>query len=157
MAARRLTLSDDTARRDAVAVRDRSLLVEAGAGSGKTAVMAGRIAMLLAGGVAPRSVVAVTFTEFAASELLIRVRAFVSALAAGEIPVELRSALPDGLPEEQCGNLARADAALDEMTCSTIPCSASGSLRPIRSRPTSTPAPRHGPRSVGVPFAGDRR
>ena len=120
MSTRRLTLSDDTARREAVAVRDRSFLVEAGAGSGKTAVMAGRIAMLLAGGVAPKSIAAVTFTEFAASELLIRVRAFVSALVAGEIPIELRSALPDGLSEEQRGNLARADAALDEMTCSTI-------------------------------------
>ena len=120
MANGRLALSDDAARREAVAVRDRSLLVEAGAGSGKTAVLAGRIAMLLAAGVAPKSIAAVTFTEFAASELLIRVRAFVSALAAGDIPVELRSALPEGLSEEQRGNLARADAALDEMTCSTI-------------------------------------
>ena len=120
MTARRLTLSDDTARREAVAAHDRSFLVEAGAGSGKTAVMAGRIAMLLAEGIAPNSIAAVTFTEFAASELLIRVRAFVSALAAGEIPVELRTALPDGLSKEQRGNLARADAALDEMTCSTI-------------------------------------
>ena len=120
MTARRLTLSDDTARREAVAAHDRSFLVEAGAGSGKTAVMAGRISMLLAGGVAPNSIAAVTFTEFAASELLIRVRAFVSALAAGEIPVELRSALPDGLSEEQRCNLARADAALDEIACSTI-------------------------------------
>ncbi len=120
MAAGPLVLSDDAARREAVAVRDRSLLVEAGAGSGKTAVLAGRIAMLLAAGVAPGSIAAVTFTEFAASELLLRVRAFVSALAAADIPVELRSALPEGLSEEQRGNLARADAALDEMTCSTI-------------------------------------
>ena len=120
MAARRKTLSDDAARRDAIAVHDRSFLVEAGAGSGKTAVMAGRIAMLLAEGVAPRSIAAVTFTEFAASELLIRVRAFVGALAAGEIQTELRVALPGGLSEEQRRNLAAADAALDEMTCSTI-------------------------------------
>ena len=120
MAARRKTLSDDAARRDAIAVHDRSFLVEAGAGSGKTAVMAGRIAMLLAGGVAPKHIAAVTFTEFAASELLIRVRAFVGALAAGDIPTELRVALPDGLSDEQRGNLAAADAALDEMTCSTI-------------------------------------
>ncbi len=120
MAARRRTLSDDGARRAAVAVHDRSFLVEAGAGSGKTAVMAGRIAMLLAGGAAPKSIAAVTFTEFAASELLIRVRAFVGALAAGEIPTELRVALPGGLSDEQRRNLAAADAALDEMTCSTI-------------------------------------
>ena len=120
MAARRLTLSDDSARRAAIVVHDRSFLVEAGAGSGKTAIMAGRVAMLLAEGVAPNSIAAVTFTEFAASELLIRVRAFVSALAVDDIPVELRSALPDGLSEEQRGNLARAETALDEMTCSTI-------------------------------------
>ena len=120
MAARRKSLSDDAARREAIAVHDRSFLVEAGAGSGKTAVMAGRIAMLLAGGVAPKHIAAVTFTEFAASELLIRVRAFVGALTAGEIPTELRVALPDGLSDKQRSNLAAADAALDEMTCSTI-------------------------------------
>ena len=120
MAGRRLTLSDDAARTQAVAVHGRSFLVEAGAGSGKTAVMAGRIAMLLAGGAEPGSIAAVTFTEFAASELLIRVRAFVSALTAGDIPVELRTALPDGLSDEQRANLAEADAALDEITCSTI-------------------------------------
>ena len=120
MAATRHALSDDDARRDAIAVHDRSFLVEAGAGSGKTAVMAGRIAMLLAGGAAPKSIAAVTFTEFAASELLIRVRAFVGALAAGEIPTELRVALPDGLSEEQRSNLVAADTDLDEMTCSTI-------------------------------------
>ena len=119
MAARQ-ALVDDAARRDAIAIHDRSFLVEAGAGSGKTAVMAGRIAMLLAGGAAPKSVAAVTFTEFASSELLIRVRAFVAALAADEVPTELRVALPDGLSEVQRRNLAAAEAALDEMTCSTI-------------------------------------
>ena len=120
MASPRRTLSDDTARRDAIAVHGHSFLVEAGAGSGKTAVMAGRIAMLLAGGVAPKHIAAVTFTEFAASELLIRVRAFVGALAAGEVPAELRVALPKGLSENQRRSLTAADAALDEMTCSTI-------------------------------------
>ncbi len=116
----RASLSDDAARRDAIAVHNRSFLVEAGPGSGKTAVMAGRIAMLLAEGTAPKSIAAVTFTEFAASELLIRVRAFVSALTGGDIPTELRVALPDGCSEEQRSHLAAADAALDEMTCSTI-------------------------------------
>ena len=120
MAAQRTALSDDAARRDAIAAHDRSFLVEAGAGSGKTAVMAGRIAMLLAEAVAPKSIAAVTFTEFAASELLMRVRAFVSAVAAGDIPTELRVALPDGLSDEQRRSLIEADAALDEMTCSTI-------------------------------------
>ena len=42
------------------------------------------------------------------------------AYAAGEIPTELRVALPKGLSDEHRCNLAAADAALDEMTCSTI-------------------------------------
>ena len=112
-------LQDDGARRDAISLHDRSLLVEAGAGSGKTAVMAGRIAMMLAEGIAPASIAAVTFTELAASELLSRVREFVGDLSAGKIAAELRVALPDGLSEQR-DNLATASAAIDEITCSTI-------------------------------------
>ena len=114
------TLADDGDRRSAIRVHDRSFLVEAGAGSGKTAVLAGRIAMLLAEGVAPRSIAAVTFTEFAASELLIRVREFVGALADGEIPTPVGVALPNGLSEDRRGHLAIARESLDELTCSTI-------------------------------------
>jgi len=113
-------LRDDNARRAAIGVHDRSILVEAGAGSGKTAVMAGRIAAMLAEGVAPKSIAAVTFTELAASELLVRVRDFVSDLVAGTIPTELRIAFPHGLSETHQANLAAASAAIDEITCSTI-------------------------------------
>ncbi|KKN30982.1 hypothetical protein LCGC14_0828490 [marine sediment metagenome] len=113
-------LKDDAARRDAISGHDRSILVEAGAGSGKTAVMAGRVAVMLAQGVAPRAIAAVTFTELAASELLSRVRQFVEDLAADHVAPELRVGLPDGLSEEQRANLAAASAAIDEITCSTI-------------------------------------
>src|ERR1700674_2480569 len=98
-------LGDDAARREAIKAHDRSLLIEAGAGSGKTAVMAGRIALMLADGIPPKSIAAVTFTELAASELLIRVREFVSDLAAGTIPTELRIAYPAGLSKHQTANL----------------------------------------------------
>ena len=120
MTATSKALRDDDARRDAISVHDRSILVEAGAGSGKTAVMAGRIAIMLAEGVAPKSIAAVTFTELAASELLIRVRDFISDLAVGTIPTELRIALPDGLSDAHKDNLVAATAAIDEITCSTI-------------------------------------
>jgi exodeoxyribonuclease-5 len=113
-------LKDDSARRNAIRLHDRSFLVEAGAGSGKTAVMAGRIAVMLAEGIAPRSIAAVTFTELAASELLSRVREFVADLSAGKIAPELRVALPNGLSETQRDNLATASAVIDEITCSTI-------------------------------------
>ena len=97
-----------------------AFLVEAGAGSGKTAVMAGRIAMMLAEGIAPKAIAAVTFTELAASELLIRVREFVGDLTAGRIPAELRVALPGGLSDQHRQNLAAASDTIDEITCSTI-------------------------------------
>lgn len=113
-------LKDDGARRDAISLHDRSILVEAGAGSGKTAVMAGRIAVMLAEGVPPRAIGAVTFTELAASELLSRVREFVADLSAGRVAGELRVALPDGLSQVQRDNLDAASAAIDEITCSTI-------------------------------------
>ncbi|KAB2957337.1 MAG: AAA family ATPase [Rhizobiaceae bacterium] len=113
-------LKDDGARRDAISLHDRSILVEAGAGSGKTAVMAGRIAVMLAEGVAPRAIAAVTFTELAASELLSRVREIVADLSAGDVATELRVALPEGLSQAQRDNLATASAAIDEITCSTI-------------------------------------
>lgn len=113
-------LADDTARRIALSTHDRSLLVEAGAGSGKTAVMAGRIALLVASGVAPRSIAAVTFTELAASELVTRVHEFVAALLADDIPPELGAALPAGLSDAQRANLRVAAPHVDEITCSTI-------------------------------------
>ena len=42
-----------------------ALLVEAAAGTGKTALMAGRLTMLLARGTEPGAIAAITFTELA--------------------------------------------------------------------------------------------
>ena len=83
MSAEPIRLGDEAARRTAMSDHDRSFLVEAGAGSGKTAIMAGRIAMMLAAGTKPKTIAAITFTELAASELLERIREFVEALLAG--------------------------------------------------------------------------
>ena len=113
-------LADAEARRSAIAVHDQTFLVEAGAGSGKTAVMAGRIAALLASGVEPRAIAAVTFTELAASELLFRVRNVTAQLASGTVPVELSVGFPDGLSPAQLANVRAAEARIDEITCSTI-------------------------------------
>lgn len=115
-----MTLIDAAARHIALTEHDRSLLVEAGAGSGKTAILAGRIAALMADGIAPGRIAAVTFTELAASELLGRVQDFVALLLQNRIPVELHSAFPKGLSPEQKAQLLGARDALDEITCSTI-------------------------------------
>jgi exodeoxyribonuclease-5 len=53
-------LPDLPARRRALLDHDTTLLVEAGAGSGKTSLMAGRVALVLAAGVSSREIVAIT-------------------------------------------------------------------------------------------------
>ncbi len=113
-------LPDSLARMTALADHERSLLVEAGAGSGKTALMAGRVALLLAAGVHPKGIVAITFTEAAAAELQERIERTVQKLLGGNMPIELAATLPQGLSSAQRMNLESGAAALDEITCTTI-------------------------------------
>jgi exodeoxyribonuclease-5 len=115
-----VSLKDEPARRSAIADHGFSALVEAGAGSGKTAIMAGRVAMMLADGVAPKSIAAVTFTELAAAELLSRVREFVAKLLDAKVPTEMKCCLPAGLTPLQRDNLAAAATSIDEIACTTI-------------------------------------
>jgi exodeoxyribonuclease-5 len=99
---------------------DATLLVEAGAGTGKTALLAGRVVLLLAAGRAPSQIAAITFTELAASELLGRIGEYIEKLIAGNVPKPLQAALPQGLTAAQRENLAAARNKLDELTCTTI-------------------------------------
>lgn len=115
-----MTLPDKAARTIALTDIDRSFLVEAGAGSGKTSIIAGRVAMLFARGVEPKNVAAITFTEFAAGELRIRIERFVNELSVGTVSPDLESAFPQGVPTEHRANLVQARKALDQLVCSTI-------------------------------------
>jgi exodeoxyribonuclease-5 len=125
-----MTLPDEVARRLALTATDRTMLVEAGAGSGKTAILAGRIAFLLASGIAPKEIAAISFTEFAASELLIRIEKFTYDLSRGRIARELQTAFPEGLTDEQRCNVTDATAMLDQLTCTTIHGFAQALIRP---------------------------
>lgn len=65
--------------RAAVEYRGGNMQIIAGAGSGKTEVVSQRVTGLLAGGAAPESIVAFTFTERAAGELKARIERRVEA------------------------------------------------------------------------------
>jgi ATP-dependent exoDNAse (exonuclease V) beta subunit len=78
----------DQAARDRIATElDRTLFVEAGAGSGKTTALVGRVvALVTSGTVELRSIAAITFTEKAGAELRDRVRRELEERAAGDGP-----------------------------------------------------------------------
>ncbi len=113
-------LADGPARLRALTDLDATLLVEAAAGTGKTALMAGRLTMLLARGTEPGLIAAITFTALAASELSARVHRYVDELLAGRVPEPLRLALPNGLDPSQRRALSAAAGKLDELTAATI-------------------------------------
>ncbi|WP_245318926.1 UvrD-helicase domain-containing protein [Mesorhizobium temperatum] len=96
------------------------LLVEAAAGTGKTSLMAGRVAMMLAAGHHPGDIAAITFTELAASQLARRIRETIDTLLLGDVPAFLQAVLPQGLSEQQRNALVAFSPRLDELTATTI-------------------------------------
>ena len=109
--------SDQTVRDDAMHDLDTSIFLQAGAGTGKTSVLVGRLVEVIRRGRAElREIVAITFTEKAAGELRDRVR--------HELYLALHAA--DATQAEQ---LRRAIEQVDAAHIETIHAFASGLLR----------------------------
>jgi CRISPR-associated exonuclease Cas4 len=113
-------LPDLPARLRALTDLDSTLLVEAAAGTGKTALIAGRVTVCLINGIDPHNVAAITFNELAASELSARIHDFVSELLKGRMPECMQPAFPRGLSAEQKARLETGAARIDELTITTL-------------------------------------
>jgi CRISPR-associated exonuclease Cas4 len=116
-----VTQPDDKQRERALIDLRSTLLVEASAGTGKTSLLAGRVAMVLAAGHTPSSIAAITFTERAAAELRARVDKFASMLVDRTVPKDLEPAFRHRpLSDAQAEALSSARTRLGELTASTI-------------------------------------
>jgi ATP-dependent helicase/nuclease subunit A len=88
-----------TEQEAAISASGRDVLVEAGAGTGKTGVMVDRYCRLVCdGGISPEAILAFTFTEKAAAELRQRIR----------VALELRAGAGSGRARELLGGLGSA-------------------------------------------------
>jgi ATP-dependent exoDNAse (exonuclease V) beta subunit len=98
---------------------DHTLFVEAGAGTGKTHALVGRILeLILSGRAGIEHLAAITFTEAAAGELRDRVSEHLERAAAGTLPESYdRPGLP---PAEQAARRDRAAAALADLDSATV-------------------------------------
>ena len=104
------TLSDQPARNAILERLDENMVVEAGAGTGKTRSLVDRVVALIKTGRARLgSVAAITFTESAAAELRARIAESLE-LAADDV----------GLPKEQQERCQQAVAELDQASIQTL-------------------------------------
>ena len=97
-----------------------NLIIEAGAGTGKTYALVSRLVALVKAGVRMRNIVAITFTEPAAAELSERIRKRIEQLLDDLSPENSTDLLARDLSDEERARLNGAISELDQASIQTI-------------------------------------
>ena len=129
-------LHDQQARAKILSALDRTLFVDAGAGSGKTTALVGRVLALIGAGVAMENIAAITFTEKAAAELRDRVRRELEQAEASTGSAEAGSSSPGAGPDA-----ATATAALQQLDGAAVGTLHSFAQRILAEHPTEAGLP----------------
>ena len=128
------SLHDEHARAKIVDALDRTLFVDAGAGSGKTTALVGRVLALIGAGVSMENIAAITFTEKAAAELRDRVRRELEQAGAGS--ADAGGSAPGAGPDP-----STATAALQQLDGAAVGTLHSFAQRILAEHPTEAGLP----------------
>ena len=108
---------------------DANLMIEAGAGTGKTYALVSRVVALVKAGVRMQHIVAITFTEAAAAELSERIRSRMEQLLDDHHLDNVHDLLARDLSDQAKDRISSAVAELDQASVQTIHSFAAGILR----------------------------
>ena len=97
-----------------------NLMIEAGAGTGKTYALVSRVVALVKAGARMQNIVAITFTEAAAAELSERIRSRMEQLLDDDHLDNVHDLLAQELTDRDRGRISRAVGELDQAAVQTI-------------------------------------
>jgi ATP-dependent helicase/nuclease subunit A len=132
------TINDEETLRSIVNDLGANLMVEAGAGTGKTYALVSRVVALVKAGVRMQNIVAITFTDAAAAELSERVRSRMELLLGDGLGDSNEDLLAKDLTEQERGRIRQAVSELDQAAVQTIH---SFAAQLLRDRPLSASLP----------------
>ena len=132
------TINDEETLRSIVNDLGANLMVEAGAGTGKTYALVSRVVALVKSGVRMQNIVAITFTDAAAAELSERVRSRMEQLLEDGLGDSNEDLLAKDLTEQERSRIREAVAELDQAAVQTIH---SFAAQLLRDRPLSANLP----------------
>ena len=132
------TINDEETLRSIVNDLGANLMVEAGAGTGKTYALVSRVVALVKAGVRMQNIVAITFTDAAAAELSERVRSRMEQLLDDGLEGSNEDLLARDLTDQERGRIRQAVAELDQAAVQTIH---SFAAQLLRERPLSASLP----------------